>query len=68
MRIRYLGTGPGQAAHIRVVNIDFRRGEVTDVPDALGMVLLQREGWEHADASPAPPASSDEAPKRRGRH
>lgn len=68
MRIRYLGTGPGQAAHIRVAGIDFHRGSVVVVPDDLGARLLQRAGWEPEDAPAVLPAQNDEAPKRRGRH
>jgi hypothetical protein len=45
MKLRYVGTAPGQAEEIRISGAKYQRGNVYDVDEATAKVLLRKGGF-----------------------
>ena len=45
MKLRYVGTAPGQAEEIRISGAIYQRGSVYDVDEATAKVLLRKGGF-----------------------
>ena len=82
MKVRYLGTAPGQARRcgINVVigrtasgakvwggERTYERGQEYLVSDELGAALLKRGGFEVVEEPPAVAAEAEPEPRKRGR-